>query len=324
MAHFRQITILRQVLGETLPGIAGVAAITAVCFPLHPDFEVVGCLLLLLVVLRSTVASFASSAIVSAAAIACLDYFFVPPLLAWNLSRPLDGLALVTFLATALVITRLAATAQQEARSAEARRRDMARLYELASALVGVSPAIAVNTGYLGLFRRVFDLRAACLFDGSSAAITCEGASQHNLSHLAKQAYISGQDYDSPGARLAVRCLRIEGTVAGAVGFEGLTEPNSTAGPLSVLVAAMIQRARSFEAASAAAAAAQIEVLRSAVLDAFAHQFKTPLAAILAAAGGLRETGPLAPQQDEMVETIETQAAGLGSLTTRLLRMARD
>ena len=85
----------------------------------------------------------------------------------------------------------------------------------------------------------------------------------------------------------------------------------------------MIQRAHSFKAASEAAAAAQVEVLRSAILDAFAHQFKTPLAAILTAAGGLRETGPLVPGQHDMVETIEAQAAGLGRLTTRLLRMAR-
>jgi two-component system sensor histidine kinase KdpD len=85
----------------------------------------------------------------------------------------------------------------------------------------------------------------------------------------------------------------------------------------------MIQRAHFFEKASEAAAATQVEVLRTAILDAFAHQFKTPLAAILTAAGGLRETGPLIPVQEDMVETIESQAAGLGRLTTRLLRMAR-
>jgi two-component system, OmpR family, sensor histidine kinase KdpD len=90
-----------------------------------------------------------------------------------------------------------------------------------------------------------------------------------------------------------------------------------------MLAAAMVQRAGSFLQASEAAAATQVEVLRTAILDAFAHRFKTPLAAILAAAGSLRETGPLVPEQEEMVETIEGQAAGLGHLTTRLLRMAR-
>src|SRR5262249_36967034 len=123
--------------------------------------------------------------------------------------------------------------------------------------------------------------------------------------------------------KIAVRCFRIDGIVAGAVGFEGLPEAASIAGPLSVLAAAMVQRARSFETASTAAAATPVKVLRSAILDAFAHQFKTPIGAILAAAGGLRESGQLAVEQKEMLDTIEAQAAGLGHLTTRLLRMAR-
>jgi len=75
--------------------------------------------------------------------------------------------------------------------------------------------------------------------------------------------------------------------------------------------------------ASEAAAAAQTEVYRSAVLDALAHEFKTPLATILAAAGGLREAGSLKPDQLEMAEMVETEAARLGGLTSRLLRMVR-
>jgi two-component system, OmpR family, sensor histidine kinase KdpD len=59
------------------------------------------------------------------------------------------------------------------------------------------------------------------------------------------------------------------------------------------------------------------------MLDALAHEFKTPLATILAAAGGLREAGPLGPQQLQMADTVENEAARLGSLTSRLLRTAR-
>jgi two-component system sensor histidine kinase KdpD len=304
-------------------GIAGVAAITAACYPLHADIAITGCLYLLLVVLQSTFASFTASAIVVVIAIGCLDYFFIPPMLTLRISSPLDGLALITFLITTLVITRLASKAREEARNAEARRKDLARLYDLASRLVSVSPQVAVKRGYLGVFREIFDLRAMCLFDGMAGAVTSDGNSEHALSDRTRQAYTSDSDYLDEGAKVAVRCLRVSGQPIGAAGFEGLARAESISGPLAVLAAAMIQRAHSFAAASEAAAAAQMEVLRSAILDAFAHQFKTPLASILTAAGSLRETGPLVPGQDEMVETIETQAAGLGRLTTRLLRMAR-
>jgi two-component system sensor histidine kinase KdpD len=314
---------LREILRETAIGVGGVAVITTFSYPPHLEFPVVGCLYLLLIVLESTFASFTSTALVSVVAVLSLDYFFVTPLFTLRVSRPADAFALLTFLVTALVTTGLATNAREEARKADARRADLNRLYELASRLVCVSPLVAVKREYLGIFREIFHLRATCLFDGSAATADCDGESSHNLRQLTKQAYISDRDYSSEEAGIAVRCLRVVGKPIGAVGFEGLRDAGSTAGPLSALAAAMVQRAHSFEAASEAAAAAQIEVLRSAVLDAFAHQFKTPLAAILTAAGGLRETGPLVPDQEEMVETIESQAAGLGRLTTRLLRMAR-
>jgi two-component system sensor histidine kinase KdpD len=59
------------------------------------------------------------------------------------------------------------------------------------------------------------------------------------------------------------------------------------------------------------------------MLDALAHEFKTPLATILAAVGGLREAGPLAAEQETLADTVEDEASRLGSLTSRLLRTAR-
>ena len=56
------------------------------------------------------------------------------------------------------------------------------------------------------------------------------------------------------------------------------------------LTAIALERARSFEKESRAEAAHQTEQLRTAVLDALAHAFKTPLTAILTASSGLLET----------------------------------
>jgi signal transduction histidine kinase len=64
-------------------------------------------------------------------------------------------------------------------------------------------------------------------------------------------------------------------------------------------------------------------MLRSAILDAFAHELKTPQAVIMTAAGGLRATGSLRAEQLEMAEIIESEIWRLNRLTTRLLRMAR-
>ena len=85
----------------------------------------------------------------------------------------------------------------------------------------------------------------------------------------------------------------------------------------------MIERCRALEQASRAAAATEAEVFRGAMLDALAHEFKTPLATIIMAAGGVREAGPLGREQLELAETVEEEASRLGQLTTRLLRLAR-
>lgn len=67
----------------------------------------------------------------------------------------------------------------------------------------------------------------------------------------------------------------------------------------------------------------EAEMFRGAMLDALAHELKTPLATIVMAAGGIREGGPLRREQLELAETVEEEASRLGQLTTRLLRLAR-
>jgi two-component system sensor histidine kinase KdpD len=149
------------------------------------------------------------------------------------------------------------------------------------------------------------------------------GDSQWDLAAKTRVAYILGEESNDSGSPVTVRCLRVGGKVTGAVGFEGLEDADETSGSLAALTTTFVERTKAFRKASLAAAAAQTAVYRSALLDALAHEFKTPLATILAAAGGLREAGPLASEQEEMADTVENEAARLGSLTSRLLRTAR-
>jgi len=168
----------------------------------------------------------------------------------------------------------------------------------------------------------VFDLEAVCLFDALSGEFYSAGNSR-GLSEKTRFACQLGQDEDDIAARVTVRCLRATGKNIGAVGFEGLQGCELTIGPLAALAADMLERTRAFQYASLATAAAQAEVFRGAVLDALAHEFKTPLATILTAAGGLREAQPLRPQQLELAELIETETSRLSGLTSQVLRTSR-
>ena len=314
-------------VSQVAAGSVGVALITAICFAAHLGFAVPCLLYMLLVVMQSLWGGFASSAVVSVIASACLEYFFIPPVLEWQIDDPEYGVALVTYLITSLVITRLASRARNEACIAEKKRKEAGLLYEAASRLLSLEPQDAAGPESVRIFREVFSLRAVCFLDADSAAPRIAGASVCNLAEKTREAFDWGMDCNDAERNLIVRCLRSGGKVTGAVGFEGPFDygfdSEGLALTLSVLAATAAERMRSFSTASKAAADAQTETLRSALLDAFAHDFKTPLAVILAAAGGLREADGRGAAQNEMTDIIENQTLRLNRLTTGLLRIAR-
>ncbi len=182
---------------------------------------------------------------------------------------------------------------------------------------------MAVGEKLLQVFAGIFGTRALCIFEAETAKSHTLGRSRSHLPEVTLAAFVQAQDSESPVSQVSVRLLRANGKTTGAMGFEGLEDPQLTAGPLASLAAAAQERTRAFQRASESAAAAQADVYRLAILDALAHEFKDPLAIILAAAGGIRETGSLRAEQLEMTETLESEAARLGNLTTRLLRVAR-
>ena len=304
-------------------GVIAVAVLTATCYWLHLDFATASPLYLLAVVVQSLSGSFVWSAVVSVLAVGCLDYFFVTPVFSFAVTGPLNVVALVSFLMTSLVITKLVTRVRTEARVSALQKDRIDRLYHLAQQLLALEPEMAVGEKLLEPFAGVFGTRAVCIFDGEKAELHSLGKSRAHLPERTRAAFLQEKDADDPVTHTSVRRLRVGGKTTGAMGFEGLEEPELTAGPLISLAAASQERTRAFQRASEAAAATQTEVYRSAILDALAHEFKTPLATILAAAGGIRETGSLRAEQMEMAETVESEAARLGSLTSRLLRVAR-
>jgi two-component system sensor histidine kinase KdpD len=314
---------LRQSALTALFGSIAVGVLTVLCYWFQLSFTVVGPLFLLSVIVQSLLSDYIAAASVSIVAAACLDYFFVDPRFSFAVSNPLNILELLSFLVTALVITRLVSQVGAEARLAKLQADRLDQLYKLAQQLLALEPDVAVGQTFLQIFAGAFGTTAVSLFDSDTAVVDSLGHSRHGLADRTKQAFILGEDLDDEALGITVRCLRVAGKVTGAMGFENLEDPDSTAGPVTSLATALQERSRAFRSASQAAAATQTEVYRSAILDALAHEFKTPLATILAAAGGLREAGPLSRQQIEMADTVETEAARLGSLTSRLLRVAR-
>jgi len=84
-----------------------VALLIFVCFRLQVGLTITSLLYLTVVVLASVTEAVGATVFVSITAVLCLNYFFAPPIFSLRLSDPLDMVALVVFLGTAFLITRL-------------------------------------------------------------------------------------------------------------------------------------------------------------------------------------------------------------------------
>jgi two-component system, OmpR family, sensor histidine kinase KdpD len=210
-----------------------------------------------------------------------------------------------------------------EAQRAERHSVEVEQLYEVARRLLLLTPDQVGGIAAVRVFREVIGAAAVCLFDAGTSEIGMDGTSQYDLTERTREAYILGKDTDDAACGVAVRCLRIGSAVTGAIGFEGLADAKKISPAFAVLAAAALDRADTFRRASHQSAAAQAEVFRTAILDALAHEFKTPLATILAVIGGIREARSLEPAHREMAGMIETEILRLSRLATRLLRTAR-
>jgi two-component system, OmpR family, sensor histidine kinase KdpD len=196
------------------------------------------------------------------------------------------------------------------------------RLFQLAQQLLVLEPQIEEGSALLDPFHGVFGTTAICLFDASTGGFYTIGSSSTELEDQTRRACISGQDVDDRDAGITIRRLIAGGRITGAIAFKGLEDPQLTAGPLASLAAAFHERARLRRQASEAAVAAEIEAFRSTVFDVLGDEFKNALTTILAATGGLREAGPLRAEQLEMATMVEEEASRLGSVISRMDRIA--
>jgi C4-dicarboxylate-specific signal transduction histidine kinase len=98
---------------QCLLGGIVVALLTFVCFRFRVGLTITSLLYLTVVVLASVTDAVVATVFVSILTVLCLNYFFTQPLFSLRMDDPLDIVALVVFLGTALLITRLMSQRKQ-------------------------------------------------------------------------------------------------------------------------------------------------------------------------------------------------------------------
>src|SRR6202166_1791467 len=92
---------------QSFLAIITLAGLTFVCFRLQLNISTAGVLYLIVVVLLSLAGDDVASVVTSGVAAVCLAFFFSPPIFSIRLDDPLNIVAIIAFLTTSLVISRL-------------------------------------------------------------------------------------------------------------------------------------------------------------------------------------------------------------------------
>lgn len=243
---------------------------------------------LIAILSASTLWGFGVSATMSVAATLAFDYFFLPPVGSLNIEDPHDWIALSAFLVTSVIGSHLAARARNQAREANRRRQELERLYDLSQRLLHAGSLAELCRAIPESIVESFGVRAASLFISNRQEFYRAGVDLSQLDEDSLRLAAGGEDANVDGERNTLFAPLRSGTnLIGSVGISGHALSKETLDALGSLIAVNIERAGAIEHLTKTEAKRESEHLRSVVLDAITHDFKTPLTCIKASVTGL-------------------------------------
>ena len=311
-----------RTLAQCMAASAVLVLLTYCGFVLQVNLLTIGLLYLLLVVAAASLFGFWQASLISLLAVACLDYFFTQPLFHFYMTDPQEMVALGAFEITTIVICRLSAKELRSSSKAVAHRAEMEQLYELSrsSLLLDLrqpqGPQLAV------LIQRIFNARAVALYDLNLSRQDRMGDWEAGEEDLARECYLRDASQDDASTQTWQRILRAGPGSVGALVVRGKLS-SFVGDALASLAAIAMDRHKWFDKEERTETAKKGEQLRATVMDALAHEFKTPLTAVQTASSGLLELGGLTEPQRDLVTLIDGEAVRLNILCTQLLKAAK-
>jgi two-component system sensor histidine kinase KdpD len=318
-------TALRVVL-RAGTAIGAVGAATILCGRVvSVNALTVGFIYLVVILVVAAIWGFVESVAASVVAVLCLNYFFLPPVGQFTIADPQNWVALFAFLATSLVASRLSTTTKRQAEEAIRREQDIEKLYSFSRAILLIDAGQSAPAQLARHVSQVFDSPSVAVYDAQQDQIFWGGPVETSgLQDALKTVALRGTRAWDESTRHNILPVNLGGKSIGSLALGEAPIAEAALESLANLVAIGLERARSAEAASRAEVSRQSEELKSTLLDAIAHEFKTPLTSIKAAASGLR-SHPSASQAEraELLTIVEEESDRLSRLVTEAIQMAR-
>jgi two-component system sensor histidine kinase KdpD len=278
----------------------------------------------------------------SVASVLAYNFFFLPPIHTFTISSPAHVVALVFFLAAALLASNLAGRVRDQANATRLRARTSEALYAFSRKVAGVATLDDLLWAAAFQIASMLKLNVVLLLPEGNQLLVRVGyppEDQVDGADLAaahwswKHGRAAGRGAETlPGAKRLFMPIR---TARGTVGIVGLDRERP--GPLFTpderrlldalldQTAVAIERVRLAQEIDDARVLAETERLRSALLTSISHDLATPLASILGAATSLQSYDALydPDARRELVGTILDEGERLHRFVRNLLDMTR-
>lgn len=310
-----------QVLAAALGGV-GLIGVTG--FQYFPDASTSAALLLLLtVLLTGAFARLPESICVAIVAALCLDCFFIPPVGSITIADRQGWVALAVFLVTSISAGKLANRFQRQQSQLIEQRKQTESLHALSRSMLLSGSGEDVRRSIVNSCMQLFDLEECALFDAASNRVyRSHTQTTVNDEQLRMAAQNQRRGVAEGGAVLMP--VALGNTTMGGIALRPPALPDEVLNGIANTAAVGLAHAQAQTAAGQAEAVRKSEELKSVMIDALAHELKSPLTAIEASAEMLAGEGAISDEQRaDLLSVIREESQGLRRLMEEAIHLAR-
>jgi two-component system, OmpR family, sensor histidine kinase KdpD len=299
------------------------AATTLVLVWLGANSTAAGMVFLVLVVWASTQAGIWLALYIAILCALSFDYFFLLPYRTLRLAGGQEWVAMISFVACCVVVSRVAERARRQTLSAEQRREDVERLYALSQEMMLHDDAAGLIRDLPRLIDRIFALDGVLLYvrDQDQFYATAGDLPMSARANLRSLTLSSNPTLVTPAGFTAM-ALMLGMRPVGALGWQPASLDREVATAVSAQVAIALTRALAIEATARMEAAREGERLRTALIDSLTHELRTPLTSIRVAATTLLEGGLDEAGRQDLAALVDEEASRLDVLIGEAVQMA--